>query len=95
MPKLVADQNVTPALAVPPAGMALEVAISTEVFVRKMPLPATDQSPLLVIVRPTALDRDAAAECRRAIELARACYRECIAADGCAAKSERGSWLAP
>ena len=36
--------------------MALEVAIFTDVFVRKMPLPATDQSPLLVIVRPTALE---------------------------------------
>ena len=56
IPKLVADQNVTPTLAVPPAGMALEDAIFTDVFVRKLPLPATDQSPLLAIRETNALE---------------------------------------
>ena len=76
--------------------MALEDAIFTDVFVRKMPLPATDQSPLLAIRESNGIgDRDTATECRRVTELARARYRECIAADGCAAKSEKGPAATP
>jgi hypothetical protein len=36
--------------------MALEDAIFTDVFVRKLPLPATDQSPLLAIRETNALE---------------------------------------